>query len=108
MQGRNAQLAAETAKLAENPPDISTIGVAREEKHLADLRFRICLARTNASQLICNQLSSCKFFQLRLSGLTDLYCFCPVEECLLILGLILDGRSEIDDPKGIFPLTANG
>ena len=39
-------LTPETAKLAENPPDISTIGVAREEKHLADLLIRICLAKT--------------------------------------------------------------
>ena len=45
-------LAAETANLAENLQDGVTtsvaIGVAREEKHLADLLFEICLARTNA------------------------------------------------------------
>ena len=43
-------LAAETANLAENLPDGVTTGVAisitREEEHLADLLFRICLART--------------------------------------------------------------
>jgi len=46
------QLAAETANLAENLPDGVTTGVAivvtREEKHLADLLFRICLAKTSA------------------------------------------------------------
>ena len=43
-------LAAETANLAENLPDGVTTGVAicvaREEGHLADLLFRICLAKT--------------------------------------------------------------
>ena len=44
------ELATETANLAENLPDGVTTGVAigltREEEHLADLLFRICLART--------------------------------------------------------------
>ena len=43
-------LAAETAQLAENLPDGAATGVAvvfvKEEKHLADLLIRICLART--------------------------------------------------------------
>ena len=42
--------AAETANLAENLPDGTTVIVAAvaasEEEHLADLLFRICLART--------------------------------------------------------------
>ena len=50
MQGLLCLLAAETANLAENLPDGVTIGVAtgiaREEEHLADLLFGICLART--------------------------------------------------------------
>lgn len=45
-----AALAAEAADPAENLPDGIAggiaIGVAREEKHLADLLFRICLAKT--------------------------------------------------------------
>jgi len=47
----NIQLATEAATdPAENLPDGAAIGVAvgiaREEEHLADLLFRICLART--------------------------------------------------------------
>ena len=49
-----AKSAAAAANLAENLPDgtacIVTVGIAagvvREEKHLADLLIRICLART--------------------------------------------------------------
>ena len=45
-------LAVEATNLAENLPDGVAIGVttgiAREEKHLADLLFRICLAKTSA------------------------------------------------------------
>ena len=43
-------LAAETAQLAQNLPERAAIRVAarvtREEEHLADLLFRVCLART--------------------------------------------------------------
>ena len=50
--GANIILATEAADPAENLPDgIATcvaVGITREEKHLADLLFRICLARTNA------------------------------------------------------------
>ena len=51
-RGRTAEieLAAEAAELAENLPDGAAIGAAvvfiEEEKHLADLLIRICLART--------------------------------------------------------------
>ena len=45
-----AALAAEAADPAENLPDGAAngvaVGVAIEEKHLADLLFRICLAKT--------------------------------------------------------------
>ena len=44
------KLAAGAANLAENLPDGAAtgvaIGIAREEEHLADLLFRICLAKT--------------------------------------------------------------
>lgn len=50
-RAKHIVLAAETANLAENLPDGVTTGVAigitREEEHLADLLFRICLAKTN-------------------------------------------------------------
>ena len=47
---READLAAETAELAENLPDRaairSVVGAAMEIEHLADLLVSICLART--------------------------------------------------------------
>ena len=45
------QSAAEAANPAENLPDGAAVsiavGIAREEEHLADLLFRICLAKTS-------------------------------------------------------------